>query len=220
MRITKIEPQKKQRGRRNLYADGQFVLGLSDETLLRAGLRTGDELSEERLASLKKMEERQHARRTALRYLSTRPRTARELRDRLREAECADEDIAAVIADLTASGLVNDEEFARMFVRDALAHRPSGRLLLRQKMLLIGLDRTLVDRALEEYIGAGAQEEAALRAARAYVARKPKGRTQEERRKLRSLTAAHLARRGFSWDVITPALRTILPPQGDDGDEP
>ena len=211
MRITRIEPQKKRRGRRNLYADGQFVLGLSDETLLRAGLRTGDELSPERLAALKRMEERQHAKRTALRYLSTRPRTERELRDRLREAECSDEDIAALLTELRHAGLVNDEEFARTFVRDALTHRPTGRRLLRQKMLLLGLEKSLVDTTLDELLNTEGQEESALTSARRYLAKKPAPKSRDQLHKLRSLVAAHLARRGFSWDAITPVLHAVLP---------
>jgi regulatory protein len=211
MRITRIEAQKKRRGRRNVYADGQFVLGLSDETVLRAGLRTGDEVSPDRLASLREMEERQRTRRTALRYLSTRPRTERELRDRLREAECGDTDIAAVLADLQQAGLVNDEEFARSYVRDALAHRPAGRKLLRQKMLLLGLEKTLVEAVLAELLQAGSQEESALSSARRYLAKKPAPQNREERQKLCSLVAAHLARRGFSWETITSVLQAVLP---------
>lgn len=211
MRITKIEPQKKRRGRRNLYADGQFVLGLSDETLLRAGLRTGDELSPERLASLRRMEERQYAKRTALRYLSTRPRTERELRDRLREAECSDEDIVALLEELRRAGLVNDAAFARAYVRDAIARRPAGRLLLRQKMLLLGLEKSLVEEVLGETLNPAGQQESALASARTYLAKKPAPKNREQRQKLRSHVAAHLARRGFSWDAIDPVLHTVLP---------
>ena len=210
MRITKIEQQKKRRGRRNIYADGQFVLGLSDETVLKAGLRTGDEITSDRLASLQQMEERQRARRTALRYLSTRPRTVRELRDRLREAECSDTDIVAVLADLQQAGLVNDEEFARTFVRDTLTHRPTGRKLLRQKMLLLGLEKSLVESTLDELLNAEDQGESALSAARRYLTRKSPPRDPRETQKLRSLVAAHLARRGFTWEAITPVLHALL----------
>jgi regulatory protein len=211
MRITKIEQQKKRRGRRNIYADGQFVLGLSDETLLRAGLRTGDEVSAGRLAALQQMEERQRTKRTALRYLSTRPRTEREMRDRLREAECSDADIAAVMAELEQAGLVNDEEFARSYVRDALARRPSGRKLLRQKMLLLGLEKELVEHTLDDLLSAEGQEDSALSSARRYLAKKPVPPDQKGLHKLRTLVAGHLARRGFSWDAITPVLHALLP---------
>jgi regulatory protein len=219
MRITKIEQQKKRRGRRNIYADDQFVLGLSDETLLRSGLRTGDEVSPDRLAALQQMEERQRTKRTALRYLSTRPRTQREMRDRLREAECSDTDIAAVMSELLQAGLINDLEFARSFVRDALAHRPSGRMLLRQKMLLLGLEKSLVEQTLEELLSTADQEDSALSAARRYLARKSLPRDREGMQKLRSLVAAHLARRGFSWDAITPALQALLTHPRDPGGE-
>jgi len=210
VKITRITRQQKRRGRKNIYADGQFVLGLSDETLMHAGLRTGDEITRERLDSLARMEERQRAKRVALRSIATRPRTVREIRDRLREAECGDQDIEAVISDLQRTGLLNDEEFAGMFVRDALAHRPTGPMLLRQKLLLHGLDRSLVDRTLREQLDTSDQEESALAAGRKYVAKKPAPANPQDRAKLRALVAAHLARRGFSWETISAVLPALL----------
>ncbi|MBM2842078.1 MAG: recombination regulator RecX, partial [Bacteroidetes bacterium] len=93
MRVTKIESQKKNPRRKNVYADGEFVAGVSDETLLRSGLRTGDEISDERLKILIQEEETSSAKQVALRFLAHRPRTTKEIRDKLREKEFAEEEI-------------------------------------------------------------------------------------------------------------------------------
>ena len=130
MRITKIERQKKNPRRKNIYADGEFVLGLSDETLLKAGLRTGDEIGTDRLKSLLQVEETINAKRVALRFLAQRPRTTKEIRDKLRESEFSEMDVSRTIESLKQAGLINDIEFARMYVRDALALKAIGRNLL------------------------------------------------------------------------------------------
>lgn len=207
MRITKIEVQKKNPQRRNIYADDKFVAGVSTETLLRLGLRTGDEITAGVLESLQQAEELQSAKQVALRFLSHRPRTEREIRDRLREKEFADDDIAATIDELKRLGLVNDQQFAQMYVRDALARRPVGRLLLRQKMLLLGLERQLVDETLNAAFDDDTAEQMAREAAQQFLRRR--AMRKEDPLKLRNGVAQFLMRRGFSWNVIQPILNSL-----------
>ena len=210
MRITRIEPQKNRPGRKNLYADGTFLAGVSDETLLRLKLRTGDELSPEILLVLQKTEELHSARNVALRFLSYRPRTEREIRDKLREKEFADPEIAQTVTDLKGAGLLNDREFARMYIRDTLAARATGRMLLKRKMLLLGLDRTTVDESLEEAFSGIDQLDAALGAANKFLRRSRTGSRAVDEAKMRKRLAGFLGRRGYAWDVIDPVLRRVL----------
>jgi len=51
MKITAIEPQQKNSQRVNVYLDGEFAFGLA--SILAAWLKVGQELSEEKIASLK-----------------------------------------------------------------------------------------------------------------------------------------------------------------------
>ncbi len=210
MRITKIEPQKRRPGRKNVFADGQFVAGVSDETLLRLALRTGDEIGPETLKALRQTEELFHAKGVALRYLSSRPRTERELRDKLREKEFADDEIARTIGDLREAGLVNDGEFARMFIRDALALKPVGKSVLRRKLLLLGVEKSLVDEAIEEGFAQVDMHGIVLEAARRFLAKSTKARHNEDPRKKRARLTSFLLRRGYPWDVVRPIISSLL----------
>jgi regulatory protein len=210
MKITRIERQKKNPRRKNVYADGQFVLGLSDETLLKAGLRIGDELNKDDLTTLQEKEGLLSARNTALRYLSYRPRTEREIRDKLREKEFADDEIARVLADLKNAGLVNDAEFAKMFIRNALTRKPVGRALLKQKMFLLGLTRENIDPALAEFEAETDVTAIAIEAGRTYLRKAPVPRSREQRQKIRNRLSGFLIRRGFAWDVVRKAVDTLL----------
>jgi regulatory protein len=207
VRITKIENQKRHPGRKNIYVDGEFLAGVSGETLLRLAFRTGDELGAEQIRVLKKTEELVSARNVALRYLATRPRTVREVRDKLRDREFADAEIGRVIEELKGSGLLDDEEFARIYIRNALALRPSGELLLRRKLLFLGVDKQTVERAISDTIRTGDREEQASRAAETFLKRSAKARRGESPEKMRQRLSAYLARRGFSWDVIEGILK-------------
>jgi regulatory protein len=150
----------------------------------------------------------------ALRFLSHRPRTQREIRDRLREEECEDAVIAETLGELERTGLINDRAFAEAFIRDQSLRRPSGSRLLRQKLLLLGVERAIVDDVLGATAGGAGEREAAQQAAEKLLRRAPAPRTPEESRKLRERIAGTLVRRGFTWDVIGEILRR-LPGTGD-----
>ena len=219
MRITRIETQQKRRDRVNVYADDVFAVGISKETLLRAALRVGDELTPERLSALQNEEGLYQTRAAALRLLARRPRAERELRDRLREKEFADTDIARVLSDLRAAGLVNDPEFARAYIRNTLTLRPLGEIQLRQKLLIFGVDRTTVDDAIRDELGTVDVDDIALTVARRYMARTAGRGASDDPQKRRRLTAAMLARRGYSWAVITRVLKALHLPSDDTAGE-
>lgn len=210
MHITKIERQKRHPGRKNIYADGKFVAGVSNETLLRLALRTGDEIGAEQVKALQATETLQSAKNTALRFLATRPRTEREIRTKLRDKEFSDEEIARVIQDLRQRGLVDDREFSRMYVRNARALRPAGAPVLRRKLLLLGVARHVVDEVLAEELTEADQSETAHNLAEHFVVRARATRKSEPAEKLRARLTGYLGRRGFPWEIVRGAVDRVL----------
>ena len=208
MRITKIENQQKNPTRKNLYADGDFLIGISAETLLRFGIRTGDEIGEDKLKALRATEELQGAKSVALRFLGRRQRTEKEIRDKLREKEFADEEIAQTIEQLQALGYLNDAEFARSYIRHQNLLRPKGTLALKQKLLLLGVKKDVIESVLTELYGETSQEDAAAQAARTFLKRASKTRNDPQKTKMK--LAAFLSRRGFTWDVIANVTKQLL----------
>ena len=217
MKITKIEPQKKRPGRRSIYADGEFLIGVAADTLIRFGLRTGDELTGALLRDIEHAEEVLGARAAALRSLAVRARTEREIRDTLRDREFSDSVAAEVIAALKESRLLDDAAFARSYIRNALALRPAGRMLLKRKLLLLGLAKGIADEALDEILSGTSQGEEAAKAASAFVAKRPRARKEEG--KLRQQLTAYLLRRGYPWDVVQQAVRSTLHGERGEGED-
>ena len=210
MRITAIEPQQKNPTRRNIYADGEFVLGISAETLLRFGLRLGDEISPVLITAIEKAEELVGAKGVALRFLTVRPRTEREIRDKLREKEFGDEEIAQTITALKSSGLLDDAAFATMYIRDAFAGRGAGKILLKKKLLLLGVDKSVIDEAIEETFAGVDVQAAALTLARQFVKKTENLKKGEIAMKKRNRVSAFLARKGYGWDVIGAVLKEVF----------
>jgi regulatory protein len=207
MRITKIESQQKNPTRKNLYADDKFLIGVSAETLVRFGIRTGDEIGEEKVKALQAAEELQGAKAVALRFLARRQRTEKEVRDKLREREFGDEEIEKTIESLRSLGFLNDEEFCRTYIRHQLALRPKGKLYLKQKLLLLGIRKETADAALNEVFQETSQEDAAFEVAQKFL---QKPTVRGDARKTKQRLAAFLSRRGFTWDIISNVMKKSL----------
>jgi len=218
MRVTKIEAQRNSPGRKNIFADDRFLAGVSDETLIRFGLRTGDTIDAGVVKALQEAEELLSARNTALRFLSYRPRTEQEVRDKLREKEFGDAEIAKTLQELAASGLIDDGGFARMYIRNALAVRPSGRILLIRKLLALGVTRPIIDEAIAETMSEDVQRETALKTAEQFLRKARSQETSTDPRKLRQKLASLLLRRGYPWNTVDAVLRAALtiPGQNDE----
>jgi regulatory protein len=206
VRLTRIETQKKRPDRKNLYADGEFLAGVSAETLARLALRVGDEIGPDQLRTIQHTEELHSARNIALRYLATRPRTEKEIRNKLREKEFGDTEITSTIDDLRRSGLLHDLEFARAFLRDALTLRPAGAILLKRKLLLLGISREIIEQVFQESFSGEEQISLAREAAKKYLRKTRALRKNDSAEKRKAALTAFLARKGFPWEIITEAI--------------
>lgn len=201
--ITRIAPQRDP-GRVSIFLDDQFALGISTQTAEERGLRVRQELSEEQVISLRAADALDKAVNKALLFLTIRPRSIREVRDRLKEKEVLPETIDAVIARLTGWGYVGDEGFARYWVENRGTNQPRGKRLLRQELWQKGVERETVEEALanatiDEYGDA-------LTLARKRLVQVRNLDEATQRRRLGSF----LQRRGYDWPTTKRALDTLL----------
>src|SRR3954469_18055154 len=110
--ITRIAPQRDPE-RVSIFLDGRFALGLGAAIAEERGLRVGQLLSAAQVAALREQDELGKAVDKALAFLTSRPRSIREVRDRLKEKEVPPATIDAVVTRLEAWGYIGDEGFAR-----------------------------------------------------------------------------------------------------------
>jgi regulatory protein len=199
-RITAIEPQQKNPQRVNVYLDGEFAFGLA--SIVAAWLAVGQELGEEKIASLKADDEREVTYQKALHFLSFRPRSSAEVRQNLLKHGYSESLIEKTVNRLSEAGLVNDEAFARAWVENRNTFRPSGKPALRMELRRKGLSDEIVQSVLDTQVN---EETLALEAARKYARRLAGQGRPEFRQKL----CGFLARRGFSYSVIAPVVSEV-----------
>ncbi|MBI3766423.1 MAG: regulatory protein RecX, partial [Ignavibacteriales bacterium] len=146
----------------------------------------------------------------ALRLVSYRRRSQKELRQRLLEKEFRPLVVDRVMAHLQSLGFVNDEEFARALVHDAQIKKASGRKLLHHRLREKGISPSIIRDVLTETLSEETEQNAALDAAKKLVERYGNSRKKIDQDKQRKRLAQALARRGFAWSIISPVLQTLF----------
>ncbi len=137
----------------------------------------------------------------AFRFVSYRPRSAKEIHDFLggklkRWNVAGSATLTKVLKRLEELNYIDDRKFAEWWVDQRNAFRPKGLALLSRELYQKGVSRSLIEEVLSSRTGSE------LEAAKIVAAKKFKllGRltTREQQKKLYGL----LGRRGFSPDVI------------------
>jgi len=209
MLITKIQRSRRERNRHDVHIDEKLALRVSDTLLVKWGLFTGMEIDEATFEKLSVAEKRESAYQQALNFVSYRPRSSKEVLDKL-SRKSFDHDVAIQVVELLKDQhFLNDTEFARMFVRDRLKGKPMGRSLLRKKLMEKGISFQLSDRVLKEYV-TDEDEEAA---AKALLTRKLKA-SAARFSKMDALTRQkrlmeYLVQRGFSFEIASKTARSL-----------
>lgn len=209
MLITKIQRSRRERSRYDVYIDEKPALRVSETILVKSGIFAGGEIDQATVDALSAAERRESAYQQALSFISYRPRSSKEVLDKL-VRKCFERDLAHHVVDLLKDQrFLNDIEFARMYVRDRLKGKPMGKALLRKKLMEKGISFQLSERVLKEYVTEADEEAAAktllTRKLRASAARFSKMDALTRQKRLME----YLVQRGFSFEIASRTARSV-----------
>ncbi len=210
MRITKIECQKKYPSRRSIFIDGEFAFGVSLDGLVRLSLYEGRELSKAESRELQQLAEEANAKQLALKYLSRRPRTEKEIGDYLAKKKYSAQATQHTIDTLNNLRLLDDAEFARMFCRDMIRRKPAGERILRGALFRKGVNKEIIDTVMPEFFSHDAERELALNAGKKQYTKLLRSRSHMEKLQFKKRLFDFLVRRGFDFDTIQYVVRQLI----------
>lgn len=212
--ITHLAVQQHQSTRVSVFLDGVFAFGVSQELVRAWDLRAGRRLSVEEQERIAAAERLLTARATALQYLAIRPRTAHEVRQKLRRSEFTDAEADKVMAQLRARGVLDDAAYTHAYLTSRLSSRGYGPQRLRRELHQRGISRTLVEAAVQQDLPA----KDVLAAARAQAVRRwPRLARETDLARRRQKLFAFLRRRGFPSAIVQQVIMELT--QGTAGDE-
>lgn len=142
----------------------------------------------------------------AVKLLAAKPRSVRELRERLLEKLWTNEEIVdAVLEKLKEYKYLDDEQYARDLAVSKLRQKPQGKRRLQQTMSQKKLDKETVASAITEAFEKLPEEELIELAIAKRLRLKGKPETREDLKKFYD----HLLRQGFSFDLIREKMSAV-----------
>ncbi len=196
--ITKIELQKKNKKRYSLFADDDFIIGVSEETLLAFDIYQGKKLSGPTIEEIKLKEKIVSVREQAWRFLSRREHSQAELRDKLVQKAFDKDIVDQILKDLIKKDYLNDKRYIRQVINDEINFKRSGPLLIKNKLSKKGVRINLVNELLVELYDEDFQLNNCIKLAEKKLKILNKFDPLQKKKRL----ASYLAQKGYTWDII------------------
>ncbi len=206
MKITKIGRQKKNTSRYSIFSCSGFEKGITEDTLVKFGLRAGDEINDERLEEILSYDEFVSARKDAYEYIAYKPRTELEVRKKLRSKKFGEAAIERAISLLKEQKYIDDFKYAENYACEKIRMKPVGRELLRKKLINKGIDREVCSEVLDRIIKTESEADSAFAALIKYA---PKVK-EAELSKTKAKFFRHLISRGFNIDTASETIEMFI----------
>lgn len=197
--ITRLAVQKKNPNRVNVYLDGNFAFGLCRDTA--AWLEKGQVLSDEKIKELLEKDQKAEVYQKALDYISFKPRTIQETRQKLQRAGCEAFLVDSTIDALVNNGLLNDEYYAEQWVEERLRLKPRSKRVLVYELQKKGISENLIQSAVGDVDDFQSAYEIASGRLFRY-----EGLSKFE---FRSKLGNYLGGKGYSYDVISDVTQKL-----------
>lgn len=198
MIVTKVEPVSKNRYK--VEVDGEFAFVLYRRELSHYQIREECEVSEESFEQIKKEVIIKRAKLRAMHLLNDMDRTETQLRTKLRQSCYTEDVVEAALAYVKSFGYIDDLDYAKRYIQNR-QNQKSKRELCAQ-LVGKGIERELIELAMEEcYPGEDDEIEAIRR-----LAAKRKYHFRDATREEQQKQMAYFMRKGFSYENIRRAL--------------
>jgi regulatory protein len=200
-RITALKVQKKNPNRVNVYLDGQFAFGIT--RILAAYLKINQTLDEPKIDELQKKDSHEVALQKALHFINYKPRSEKEVRQRLAQGGFEEAVIDEIVERLRHGGVLGDEQYARNWIENRNTFRPRSQKLLALELRQKGIGGDIIQSVLEQE----GMDDALLayQAASKYAHRLAGLEWLVFRKRL----SDYLARRGFQYSNVQAAVNKV-----------
>ena len=204
-KITKIEFQKKNKDKVNLFVDNEFVMGIAAELVYKENLNVGSQISTEKLQSVAKREAIVRCKDSALHIIERSYKTEKQLRDKLIQKGFDEETIEVVIDFVKEYNFINDERYAKAFIKDNI--RTKGSKKIKYELIRKGVAKDIIERALKMIDGDEEKENALIIGEKKY---KTLIKNDDDTYKISGKLYRFLTMRGYNYDIVKDVVKEIM----------
>src|SRR3989344_3776856 len=146
-------------------------------------------------------EQAEHAFTRALRYLSFRARSEKEIFEYLSKKKHDPLIIQQVIKRLKEKKFLDDTEFAKLWIEQRQMLKGKSKFVIKQELIAKGVAKEIIDDVLEKF------SQTDLEAAKNLFEKKKRRFSHYVGREYEKKVSEFLQRKGFSWDIVKKILQ-------------
>lgn len=203
--ITKIEIQKKNKERVNIYLDEEYAFSISAELVYKENLKVKDVVDIEKLKSVADKESYLRCKNSALKIIERSYKTEKEVIEKLQMKGYEQNHIEASIEFLKEYKFLNDDYYAEAFIKDKLDSKGSQRI--KQDLIKKGIPRDKIEEKLE-----GIDKIAEKNTARVLANKKLRiiQKSENDTYKISGKLYRFLISKGYTYDVVKEVVKDVM----------
>ncbi|CAI3552955.1 MAG: recombination regulator RecX [Clostridium neonatale] len=204
-KITKIEIQKNNKDRVNIYLDGEYALAINAELIYKENLKVKDDVDISKLQEIAEKESYIRCKESAIKIIERSYKTEKEIRDNLKQKGYEEKQINNSIDFLKEYNFINDNTYAKAFIKDKLSSKGSQKI--KYDLMKKGIAKDIIEENLIK-VDKNEEKEVALNVGRKKY--ESIRRKESDNYKLSGKLYRFLISRGYAYDIVKDVVKEIM----------
>ena len=204
-KITKIEIQKNNKDRVNIYLDGEYALAINAELVYKENLKVKDDVDISKLQEIAEKESYIRCKESAIKIIERSYKTEKEIRDKLKQKGYEEKQINNSIDFLNEYDFINDNTYAKAFIKDKLSSKGSQKI--KYDLMKKGIAKDIIEENLIK-VDKNEEKEVALNVGRKKY--ESIRRKESDNYKLSGKLYMFLISRGYAYDIVKDVVKEIM----------
>ena len=202
--ITKIEVQKRNKERVNIYIDNEYSFSLSTELIYKEGLKTNENIDLEKIKSIAKEDDYIKCKNAALKIVEKSYKSEKELKDKLLLKGYDNLTIDKTLNFLKEYNFLSDTNNVKMYVKDR--SRLQGKKKIKYDLIKKGINDNLIE---EEISNIDEDEEREVAYNMALKKYNVLSKRESDKYKLSQKLYRFLLSKGYDYDIVSYAVKRV-----------
>ena len=202
--ITKIEVQKRNKERVNIYIDNEYSFSLSTELIYKEGLKTNENIDLEKIKSIAKEDDYIKCKNAALKIVEKSYKSEKELKDKLLLKGYDNLTIDKTLNFLKEYNFLSDTNYVKMYVKDR--SRLQGKKKIKYDLIKKWINDNLIE---EEISNIDEDEEREVAYNMALKKYNVLSKRESDKYKLSQKLYRFLLSKGYDYDIVSYAVKRV-----------
>jgi len=203
--ISKIEVQKKNKDRVNVYIDGEYAFPCSSEVIFLHMIKVGEVVDPNNLQEIINMDNYIKCKNSALKIIERSYKTEKQIYDKLIEKDYDKPSIERALDFLKEYKLLDDEKYAKTYIKEKI--KEQGKNKIKYALISRGISDKIIQECLS-LIDSEEEEKSAM-----YLGEKKYSiliKREDDPKKIYKKLGDYLISRGYDFQTVKIVLNKIL----------